>query len=258
MKFIWLPVLAISLAIAGCGGDGSKSPSPTTRGGTPAASATSGAAAAPTTSAASPEAERTPETQAQALSELDDIVLKPADLPTGWKSASDTTQTNQAAAADDPSSAASNERCGRLLARTTTLQPEDIVGTFISGGVVSYFSQATVFATNAGAADCSAEQAQRLSEPGQLAKAFGTLWVDPTAVVVTPVQYPAVADGSFAATLAGKVNASGTVIDLTLLIVAFREGNVTAVVGSAANEAPPADGLKPYVDLVAKRIAASR
>lgn len=185
-------------------------------------------------------------------------MLKPADLPAGWTTASDDTQDNDKAAAADPTAAASNGRCGRLLGRTTTLQPENIVGTFISGGIVSYFSQVTVYATEGGAADCATEAAQRFAQPGALARAFGSLFVEPDAVVVKPVEYPTVADGSFAATLAGKVNANGTIIDLTLLIVAFRKGNVSAVVGSAANEAPPAEQLKPYVDLVLGRIGASQ
>ena len=238
--------LALSLALAGCSGGSSKS--------SPSATVGASATAAPP----SPSPERTPETLAQATSDLDSIVLKPADLPAGWTSMSDATQDNAQAAAADPVAAASNTRCGRLLGRTTTLQPENVVGTFISGGIVSYFSNVTVYATNAGAADCAAEAAQRLASPGELAKAFGALFVDPNAVVVTPVQYPTIADGSFAATLAGKVNASGTIIDLTLLIVAFRKGNVSAVVGSAANEPPPADQLTPYVDLVLKRIGPSQ
>jgi hypothetical protein len=258
LNFRWPLALVIALAIAGCGGGGSKASTPTAPpDGGATATGTTPSAAVPTP-AVSPASERTPETLAEAQADIDRIVLKPADLPEGWTSMSDATQTNEQLAAANPTAAASNTRCGRLVGRTTTLQPADVVGTFISGGVVSYFSQVTIYATNAGAADCAAEAAQQVAQPAHLAKAFGNLFVDPNAVVVTPVQYPAVADGSFAATLAGKVNASGTVIDLTLLIVAFRKGNVTAVVGSAANEAPPTDGLKPYVDLVVQRIGASQ
>ena len=87
-----------------------------------------------------------------------------------------------------------------------------------------------------------------------MAKAFGTVFIDPATVVVTPVTYPTIADGSFAATLTGKIEAAGTIVDLTILIVAFRRGNVTAVVGSAAAFDPPTDELRPLVDLVLGRI----
>lgn len=251
MRYTAALLLVLALAVAGCSG-GSKA----NGGSTPGTGSPQASAAASGATAAAPE--RTPETLDEARAGLDRIVLKPADLPDGWTSMSDTTLDNAQAVAADPTAAASDARCGRLVGRTTTLQPANVVGSFISGEVVSYFSQVTVYATNAGAADCAAQAAQQLSQPGALAKAFGTLFVDPNAVVVTPVQYPTVADGSFAATLAGKVNANGTIIDLTLLVVAFRKGNVSAVVGSAANEAPPADALKPYVDLVAGRIGASQ
>jgi polyhydroxybutyrate depolymerase len=212
------------------------------------------AAPAPSESASQRDA---PITAEQARSLLDGIVLKPADLPTGWKLASDATQDNVAAAAADPSGAASNTRCGRLLGRTTTNQPADVVAAFVAGQTVSFFSYVTAYATAAGAADCSAESSVRYQQPGQLARAFGGLFVDPNAVVVQPVGYPTIGDGSFAATLVGKVNASATVIDLTLLVVGFRKGNIIAVVGSAANGVPPTDELKMYVDLVLGRMDAT-
>ncbi|MDE3096111.1 MAG: hypothetical protein KGK07_08930 [Chloroflexota bacterium] len=233
-------VLAALLATAACGG--SKKSGATAI--APIAGATAAAAAA------------TPMTIDQARALLARASLEPADLPAGWKVMSDTTTDNAAAAAADPSSAASNTRCGRLLGRTVADQPADPVPAFISGQTVSYFSSLTVYATAAGATDCSNEAAARYQQPGELAKAFGTLFTDPKAVVVKPVTFPATGDGSFAATLAGKVNVSGTIIDLTVLVVGFRKGNVTAVVGSAANEAPPMADLTPLVNLVLRRISA--
>ncbi len=195
--------------------------------------------------------------EAQAI--LTAASLTPPDLPAGWKAMTDTTADNAAAAAADPAHASSIDRCGRLLGRTVANQPADVVQAFLGGETLSFFSNLTVYATSAGATDCSIEAAQRVSQRGELARAFGTLFIDPDAVVVTPVAYPQVADGSLAFDVAGKINASGTLVDLTVLVVAFREGNVTAAVGSArAGANPPTDELAPYVNLVARRIAASQ
>jgi hypothetical protein len=249
MKLLIACLCALTFAVAtACGGGSNDNTTPA--GGTPA-TATAGASTTST-----PAASGTPATLEQATALLDKVLLKPADLPADWNISSDTSQDNAAAAAADPTGAASVTRCGRLLGRTITNMPTDIVGSFISGATVSYFSQATVFETAAGATDCANEFAQRNSQPGQLARAFGGLFVDPDAVVVTPVQYPTVGDGSLAFTLAGKVNANGTIVDITVLVVAWRQGNVAALVGAAANEAPPVAELQPYVDLVAQRIAA--
>ena len=68
--------------------------------------------------------------------------------------------------------------------------------------------------------------------------------------------YPATADGSFAATLTGQINAAGTTIDLTLLIVGFRKGNVTVVVGSVrSGQSPPTDELTPYLQKTLQRVS---
>jgi hypothetical protein len=48
------------------------------------------------------------------------------------------------------------------------------------------------------------------------------------------------------------------VVDLTILIVAFRQGNVAAVVGSAASANPSQTELAPLVNLVVSRIAAAQ
>lgn len=195
---------------------------------------------------------------AKAQTLLQAAMITPTDLPAGWKVGSDATQDNAAAATADPTTAASNERCGRLLGRTMVTQPADIVSAYIGGQTVSFFSNATVYATTAGASDCAAEAATRLARPGQLARAFGPLFTDPDKVVVAPVDYPQLADGSFAATLSGQTNASGVVVDLVLLVVGFRKGNVSVVLGSAAQAAPPASELQPLVDKVLGRIAAAQ
>ncbi len=195
--------------------------------------------------------------QAQAL--LAATLLTPRDLRGAWNITSDTTQDNAAAAAADPASAASNQRCGRLLGRTVLNLAADPVNAFLGGQTLSFFSTAVVYATGAGAADCAAEAAQRLARPGQLARAFASVFINPEAVQVALVDYPQIGDGSFAATLTGQANASGTVIDLTILVVGFRTGNVTAAVGSArSGSTPPTVELTPLVNLVLQRISANQ
>jgi hypothetical protein len=140
------------------------------------------------------------------------------------------------------------------------LQPpsDQLVARYLGGQSVSFFTNLNVYASEAGAIDCSVEAAARFSEPGELAKQFASIFVDVGAVVVTPVNVPQVADGSVAFTLSGKINAAGTVVDLTILIVAFRQGNVAAVVGSAASANPSQTELAPLVNLVVSRIAAAQ
>ena len=233
-----MAALALASIVAACGGGGSKNA-------TPAATATKAPAA--------------PFTADRAKLLIQSVPLSPSDLADpGWKISSDSTQDNAAAATADPTMAASNERCGRLIGRILTTMPPNVVSSFIGGETVSYFTQLTVYATEAGAADCAAEAATKLQQPGQLARAFGGLFIAPDSVVVTPVEYPATADGSFAVTLSGQISAAGFTVDLTLLVVAFRKGNVTAVVGSARNGTPPVSELTPLVELVLKRIATAQ
>lgn len=233
----------------------------TTTSGTPGADGTAGAGSTssaggstPGAGATQPSSGGTTFTQAQAASLVQSALLAPADVPGGWSPMSDTTQDNAAAAAANPKDAASYERCGRLLGRTLVLQSPDQVTAYVTGDIVSYFSTATVYATDAGAIDCAAENATRFTQPGELARAFGGVFINPDAVVVTPVEFPQVGDGSFAATLSGQISAAGTVVDLTILVVGFRVGNVTGAVGSAAQSAPSTDELRPYVEKVVQRI----
>jgi hypothetical protein len=254
---IFLGCVLAAAALAACGGDDDDGGDATA---TPGASGTASnsATARPTggdgteTSGSSGTVD---ETQATAL--LDEVLLTPVDLPGEWSIQTDTTTDNTAQATDDPEYAGSIERCGRLLGRTITNGPGDLVGQFIAGQTVSFFSTATVYETAEGAADCSAEATTRFQEPGELARvAFEGVFIDPDAVVVMPVEYPTVADGSFAATLNGQIDVNGSPFDLTILVVAFLSGNTTSAVGSArSGSVPPVEELQPYVDLVAERIA---
>jgi hypothetical protein len=185
--------------------------------------------------------------------------LKPTDLPGAWTVLSDVTQDNAAAAAAMPDQAGSFERCGRLLGRTVAYTPQDPLNAFLNGQTLSFFSTLAAYSTQNGAIDCAAENAQRFQQPGELARAFGSVFVDPSAVAVAPYSYPTVGMGSFAATLTGKVSVQGTLIDLTILVVGFLEGNVTAAVGSArSGSVPPAGELTPLVNLTLDRIRASQ
>ena len=197
-------------------------------------------------------------TQAKAL--LDAASLKAANVGADWTIMTDTPSDNAAAAATDPTGGASFERCGRLAGRLITNSPKDVVSAYLGGSIVSAFSLLTVYATAAGAADCSAEAAVRFQAPGALAKAFGTVFVDPSKVVVKIVDYPPVGDGSFAAALTGDINAAGTVVQLQIVIVGFLKGNTSAVVGVAYAPltTPSTTELKPFVDLVLQRVGANQ
>jgi hypothetical protein len=198
---------------------------------------------------------------AEAQSILQSAPLAAGDMPgPGWTVMSDTALDNAAAAASDPTGAASFERCGRLNGRLLTLQPpaDQLVSRYLNGQSVSFFTLLTVYATEAGAADCAVEAAVRFQNTSELAKAFGSVFIDTNAVVVTPVTVPQVADGSLGWTLKGKILANGLEVDLTILIVAFRKGNVSAVVGSAAASAPSLSELTPHVNTVVSRITAAQ
>lgn len=232
----WVVVIGLlgTVALVGCGGDGG--------------GGANGTAA---------DGKVITEAEAQAL--LDTVLLTPSDLPSGWVVGNDTIVDNAAAAAENPDTAPLIDRCGRLLAHTVTFEPPDVVASFFSGETLSFFSTATVYATEAGATDCANETAARLAQPGAFAREFGTVFIDPDAVDVQIVSLPPVADESFAATLTGQTNARGNTINLTLLVVGFREGNVSAAVGSArSGSTPPSDELLPLVQLVVDRIAAAR
>jgi hypothetical protein len=105
------------------------------------------------------------------------------DIAGEWNIQNDTTTDNEAAAAQSPDQAPSIERCGRLLGRTVVLQPSDTVTRYIGGQAVSFFTNATVFATPQGVADCAAEAAARFQDQGELVKAFGSLFVRPAEVI---------------------------------------------------------------------------
>ena len=183
---------------------------------------------------------------------LDFVLLKPSDITApDWVVQSDVTTDNETAAAADPETAPLIERCGRLLSRTITNFPPDSVAAFFNGTTLAYFSQGTLYETEEGATDCAAEAAARLAEPGELARTFGEVFTSPDGVVVTPVEY---GDGTFAATLRGTTDAAGQEIDLTILVVSFRDRAATYAVGMAVSGIePPVDELRPYVDLVLQR-----
>ncbi len=258
-------VVVVALAASACGGSGgTKTETPTVSTGgassptgepKPAVSPTASGAATPAVPSNPPTTSGRTYTAAEAKTIVDGSSLLPPDLPSGWKLQTDTVADNAAAALTDPKGGASFERCGRLLSRTAINQPFDVVSSFLAGETLSFFSSITAYATDAGAIDCSTEAAQRLVQPGELARALGKLFINPDAVQVAQVDYPQVGSGSFAATLTGQIDAAGTTIDLTVLIVAFRKGNVTAVVGSArSGQSPPTAELTPYVDKTLQRV----
>ncbi len=267
-----------ALVVTACGG-GSKSSTPTAVSATARAGSTPSASVAGTTTVsrtASPAANASPSTTTgtpatvaspapstkvfgadDAKKVVTDTALLPPDLPSGWKVQMDTTADNAAAAVTEPKASASFERCGRLLGRTVTNLPVDAVSSFLAGETLSFFSSVTVYATEAGAADCQAEAAARYAMPGELARALGSLFINPDAVVVALADAPAEIPGSVAVKLTGQINAAGTTIDLTVLLVSFRRGGVTAVAGSArSGQDPPLPELLPYALKLVQRVAA--
>lgn len=198
------------------------------------------------------------ETQAKSL--IDEASIKPADVGADWKIGSDTPIDNATAETNDPANAGDIERCGRLLGRTVTLTPADVVSAYLTGEIVSAFTQLTVYKTAEGATDCANAGAARLQAPGALARAFRTIFTTPDAVTVQPLTYDTVGDGSFAVALTGDTNASGTTVQIQIVLVAFRKGNTSAVVGIAQSPLtnPVASIVKPYIDLTLQRIVANQ
>ena len=267
-RFLAAAIAALTLAAAagGGGGDGDGD-------GDDEKTAAASSTAAPSATAVEPTKAVTPRAtlppraadadydEAAATALINATLLLPEDLDVlvPWTVQSDVTQDNAAFAAALPDQAGDVDTCGRLLGRTVTLQPEDILNAFIGGETLTFFSQLTVYKNDAGATACAELAARRLVAPGALARLFSTVFIDPDAVVVTLVDFPAVADGSFSATLTGQTNAQGTIVDITILVVAFRSGNVSVAVGSVrSGSAPPQDELKQYVDLVLGRLQANQ
>jgi hypothetical protein len=259
-RLIPAAALTVALGFAGACGGGDGGPTPTIRPATVAPTDTPEPRPELTPRATPPP--RTPGaafTAPEAVSLTDAVTLLPDDLDVTapWVVQTDNGQDNAAFAAAAPELASDVETCGRVFGRTVILQPEDIIGAFIGGETLSFFNQLTVYENAGGATTCSELSAQRLAEPGALARQFGDVFVDPAAVVVTPVDFPIKGDGSIAATLTGQSEPGGMPIELTILVVAFRRGNVTAAVGSVrSGTTPPIDELEAYVDLVLKRIEA--
>jgi len=259
-------MVTTAVAVGACSGSDQKEATPTNTAPSATAAISAATPAGPTT-ATTPRATLPPTTpgadfdDARATALVNAVVLLPDDLDViaPWKIQSDTTADNAAFAAAQPEQAGDVEACGRLVGRTVTLQPEDIINAFIGGQTLTFFSLVTIYKNPEGATTCANLAAQRLAAPGALAGQFGGVFIDPAAVVVTPVDFAAVGEGSFAGTLTGQTNAQGTVVDITILVVAFKSGSATVAVGSVrAGATPPQDELKPYVDLVLQRLEANQ
>jgi hypothetical protein len=277
LKILACAALALSLMLTACGGDddddggddeNTPAASATSDGTEPAGGSTpSGSTTPSSTGSGEPISEPPAESdrvwtleEAQAL--LDTLPLMPADLESNWTIMADTTADNAAAAAAGDMGAASFERCGRLLSRLVVNSPvqEDLVTRYIGGETVSFFSTATVYATDAGAADCAAESVARLVEGGcpAIAALFGSIFIDPNAVSCVPFEFPQVGNGSTGLGLSGQISAAGQIVNLTIRVVSWRYGNITAVVGSAAASDPLVEELVPLVELVDSRLQATR
>jgi hypothetical protein len=235
-----LLVAALGLITVACGGG----------------EATESLADGPTNAPPSESDERT-FTLADAETIVTGTLLSPDDLEGGWNITLDQRVDNVAAADAAPDRASLIEQCGRLLGRMILNTPQDPVSTFLDGNTVVFFSNVTVYATRSGAQLCAAEESARVAQPGELARTFGDVFVNPDAVSVRLIEVPAVGETSFAARLSGATSAGGTIIDVSVLIIGFLDGQVSGVVGSVRATAPPVDELAPLASLVAERIASA-
>ena len=184
-----------------------------------------------------------------AAAQISAASLTLADLPGGWTILTDT------AGIPDANATA----CGWLGSRTVTNLTPDPLQAYINVDTLAFFSNVTSYATEAGATDCAQRAAAGFRTSGDIARSFGTLFIDPNAVVVTQVSYPQVGDSSIAGTLTGKIKVQANIIDLTVLVVVYRKGNVTGAVGSArSGQTPPFDELTPFINKVIGRLAATQ
>jgi hypothetical protein len=198
-------------------------------------------------------------TMPMARSLLNAAALSPRDFTGSWTATTDLIQDNAAVAAADPALGASAARCGRLLGRTVVLQPADLLTAYLSGKPVTAFHELIVYASAAGAADCSAELQQRYRQPGELARALG-VFDDPAATQLAIVDFPTVGNESFAATLDGLVTVGPYHAGVNLFLVMFRAGNIVAVVGVVRHHNAETTGpemLTPLLNILLARIAAA-
>ena len=276
MRVLVGAALAIALIASACGGDDDDDgdgggPATNTPSAEQTADATEPAGGTPSTGSGDIELVSTPPPESdrvwtleEARALLDTLPIMPDDLESNWTVMNDTTNDNAAAAAAGDQGAASFERCGRLLGRTLVNSPaqEDLVSRYIGGETVSYFTSSTVYATDAGAADCAAENLERLVAGGcpEIARAFGGIFIDPNAVSCVPFAFPPVANNENGGGLglSGQISAAGQIVNLTIRVVSFRYGNVTVVVGSASAFDPAIEELVPLVETLLSRLEAAR
>jgi hypothetical protein len=274
MKVLFCTAVALALVASACGGSddddgGDTTPAAnetaeaTEAAGTPASGGTPAGGGIDIASTPPAESDRV-WTIEEARALLETLPIVPADLTSVWNIGTDTVADNAAAAATDAAGAGSYERCGRLLSRlVVNMAPQDqTVSRYIGGETVSYFSQFVVYATDAGAADCAAENLQRFVSGGcvEIAKAFGSIFIDPAAVSCVPFAFPALGSNETGGGigLTGQISAAGQIVNLTIRVVAFRYGNVTAVLGSAAAFDPSIEELVPLAETLLERLAATR
>ena len=127
----------------------------------------------------------------------------------------------------------------------------------LAGQPVAYFSNVAVFASAEGATFCYQDALQRGAEGGggSLGRQFGTLFVDPDNVVVTPVEFPTLGEQSLALTVSGDTLAQGNRVGIVVLLVTFRQGPATATVGAVKAVLTPTQAeVEPLARLVSQRI----
>lgn len=224
----FVAVLALLMGLAGCGG-GDEEPG-----------APSAPAAAPTAAAAEPPAGAV--SAEEARDKLQRVTVLMDDIGSGYAVLNDEYTDNAAASAaqSDPAVALTflND-AGRVLGRTLAYIAEDTTGAAVAGESVSIFSNVNVFQDATGAAQYYVVSIQMVAAGSGVGSQLGDLFVDPSAVQVSPVEFAAIGDRSQAYTLAGQTEAQGQQYPVTALLAIVQRGPVTAFVGSVRVMAQP-------------------
>jgi hypothetical protein len=201
----------------------------------------------PTTPAAETPPAQAADTQPSAATEeirdkLSRVAILTDDLGPGFTVLSDEYIDNAQAAvgqADPTTTQTFLDGWGRVLGRTVVYMAEDAAEAALAAQSVSFFSNVNAFEDTAGASQYYAVATSMIDEGAGTIANFEDLFVDVSAVRVEPYEFPSVGDESSAFTLTGDTEAEGQIYSATVLLVALREGPVTAFVGSVRIVVPP-------------------
>lgn len=200
-----------------------------------------------TTPAAETSPTQAAETQPPAATEevrdkLSRVAILMDDLGPGFTVLSDEYIDNAQASAGQADPATTQtflDGWGRVLGRTVVYMAEDATGAALAAQSVSFFSNVNAFQDTSGASQYYAVATSMIGQGAGAVADFEDLFVDVSAVQVEPYEFPSVGEESSAFTLTGDMEAEGELYSATVLLVALREGPVTAFLGSVRIVVPP-------------------